>query len=809
MSMQKSMNKYIVVGSLVDYIPATEQIIVNDVLGVRKEVKKNSGHNVTVVGENTPLINKLVYIALEFGAKFLIRANKVYDFAGLLSGRYVSVQDLFKLLSFADEDILAQLATNLIFDHVKNRIPQHYHLEDVLEMFALNVQPSVCFEKIRSIFIELYEEHCSKVIQTIAPLTSDGINSCSISYSGDLTRFLKENDGLFVLNAAMAAGKTLHGLLPLFKSCIEKNIKVALITPTIALSRQLATGFDKSIHYSEHKNAKSLMKEMALICCVNSAVEKDYFFNFIKECDVILVDEWGECTNQLAEKMSDKKKLSLRAKLMRRLYSLLYKQKVVLADALFSNLSAKHIVDIVGRKLTIINSSDSAQKKRIAKLLSRNNHIDIAAQQAQESGCEVGFCDASQVLSNKFFTLGEAIKKVLNGKINLINANYLNSKHGATFFKDPLNVILKAVFSLFSPAISSGLNFPFERFTRVNLFASETISPIKLIQSAGRFRNASEIQVSFVERNTEYHSNRESIRYHEIVTTTTQDEFSDEYDSVINDVWANHVIEHIVQDKFLRQNYANNMLILMQYLGVEIVHATPDLTGEVSDKAVSKKLLDSLPLLTEGQYKAFRSVFYLLTSNQREQVRIYEVLSFYNLLRKPELHQEVLEFDRNGKSQNWIRNLKLLRDPVEQDCLSSEDKVKQLVAEKVLKTLGLNSETFEGIFGYAEIEQLDKCFRVGTVNLMGKHIPLKAIRNTVLGIGGKIQYSNMGAFSKRVLEQMFGLKQSQAGRDKSKHSGEYSYQVCPASVKQLNYFYELACRNLQSPDEIANRITAN
>ena len=245
----------------------------------------------------------------------------------------------------------------------------------------------------------------------------------------------------------------------------------------------------------------------------------------------------------------------------------------------------------------------------------------------------------------------------------------------------------------------------------------------------------------------------------------------------------------------------------MQHLGAEIVHAEFDSTGKVSDKALSQKLLNSLPLLTEGQYKEFRAVFDLLTPDQREQVRIYEVLSFYNVLHMPELHEEVLLFDQDGKSVNWIKTLKLLRDPVDQDSWSSENIIKQLVADQVLKTLGLNSETFKGFFGYAEIEQLDKSFRVGSVTLMGKRIPLKIIRNTVLGIGGKKTYVNMGAFSKRVLEQMFGLKQMQAGRDKSKDSGEYSYQVCPESVKQLNYFYDMAWRNVYSSDKIASHIT--
>lgn len=785
--MQKENSKYIVVGSAEVASSADDEIITVDIRDVESEIIRNISDEVILVGDNGLHMDRLALLAFEHGIKLQVNCHTTYDFSGSLEGGKANVKDLLKLLSLATENTLAKAATLLIFHKLKNRIPYRYDLKDVLLLLDIHASEQVCKQTIKEHFEYLYKMHADSIVQNIKPQPKDGLVQQHINYSIDLSTFLQENDGLFGLNAVMAAGKTLHGLLPVYKSCIAQGIRVMLITPTIALSKALALGFNESMHYSQHQNAKSLASSTGLICCINSAVEKDYFFEFAASCDVILVDEWEECVNQLTEKMSDSKKLSYRAMLTQRLYSLLNKKKVVLADALFSDLSAKHIIESTGRSLTLLDNTCKTKQEKKLTLYSRNQHIDLVISQAHKTQCEVGFSDAGQKLSNKYFELADAIKNGLNGNMNLITADYLKSNAGQAFFSDPLKTITDATFSLFSPAITSGSNFPFEQFTRINLFASETISPLKLIQSSGRFRNTKEIQASFNERNSKYHHQRSVVVSSELIETTTEDEYPFELEKIENDVWADRVIERIVQDKLLRQNYANNTLILFQALGIQIERCLE----ERSRSAIQNKkdyADDPLPVLSDEEYQKLLPIFGMLNFSQREQIRIYEALSFYNVLNQPDKHPQVLEFDNNGLSQERIKSLQNLRSSSGQKVYSSEDRIKLLVAQTVINSLRLDKNSFSGVYGYEEIDRLHDFFQNGTVILSGKPIKLKTIRNRFFGIDNK-KYKNMGAFSKRVLEKLFGLKQVRADRDKSKTSGEYSYMVTPESIRQLEQFY--------------------
>lgn len=788
--MRKENSKYIVVGSTEVACSVDDEIITVDIRDVESTIVRYINDDVILVGDNGLNIDRLALLAFEHGIKLQVNRHITYDFSGSFEGGKANVHDLLKLLSLATENTLAKAATLLIFHKLKNRIPYSYDLKDVLLLLDIHASEQVCKQVIKEKFESLYQKHVDSIIKNIKPQPKDGVVQKHVNYSLDLSLFLQENDGLFVLNADMAAGKTLHGLLPVYKTCVAQNIRVMLITPTIALSKALALGFNESMHYSLHKNAKSLAGSTGLICCINSAVEKDYFCEFAASCDVILVDEWEECVNQLTEKMSDSKKLSYRAMLTQRLYSLLNKKKVVLADALFSDLSTKHIIESTGRKVTLLDNTCKTKQEKKLTLYSRNQHIDLAISQAHKTQCEVGFSDAGQKLSNKYFELADAIKNGLNGNMNLITADYLKSNAGQAFFADPLKIISDATFSLFSPAITSGTNFPFEQFTRINLFASETISPLKLVQSSGRFRNTKVIQASFNERNSKYHHQRSVVVSSELIETTTEDEYPFELEKIENNVWAERVIERIVQDKLLRQNYANNTLILLQALGIQVERCLEE--RHSSTQKNNKDYTDNLlPVLSDEEYQQLLPIFGMLNFSQREQIRIYEALAFYNVLNQPDKHQQVLEFDNNGLSQERIKILHNLRRSNEQRVYSSEDRIKQLVSQTVLNSLQLDKNSFSGVYGYEEINKLHDFFQKGTVSLSGKTIKLKSIRNRFFGIDNK-QYKNMGAFSKRILENLFGLKQESANRDKSKSSGEYSYMVSPESIRQLECFYQQA-----------------
>lgn len=791
----KQINKYIVVGPIEITTAANDEIIATDIRDIKSTISQYPNCNIIVVAEDGQYLESLVLAAFESGTKFRLNNDIEYDFDKIFEPSESRGMNLLKLLSVANEPVLAGAVVKMLFNYLKNVIPHKYDLDAVLDFIRQHTHELVDNAMTVRIFRSLYEKHKKNVISTIKPSMHPNLISKAMSYSTELATYLKQNNGIFGLVAPMAAGKTVNGILPLFQACLrELKKRVVLITPTIALSKALAQGFDKSLHYQQYETVDNVDHLPGLICCVNSLVTKDNFFRYAKSCDVILVDEWGECLSQLTEHLFQDNKLSNRAALTEKLYSLLSKDKVVLADALLSDISARHILQSTNRELTLLKCSDTALTERTVTLYSRSMHIDTVINQTQASKCEVGFCDGGQKLSSAYFDLGKVVEDGLNGKVNLINADYLQSPEGLAFIKNPLKKIQEAMFTLFSPAITSGQHFPFEQFIRINQFACETISPLKLVQSSGRFRNASNIQMSFSERRAEYHNDHVAIRTMEVLGTTTVEEFAEEMGAVMGNPWAERIVERIAQDRLLRQHYANNSLILFEQLGTRIIRKDVS-KGKAAPKISKSEAIEyPLELLSDEMYQAMLTCLGLLNDKQRQQVKIYEALAFFNVLQMPAIHEQTLEFDQDGKGQMYVKNTRLIRGAETAIGLSSEDKLRQLVIRKTLDTLGIDAYTFTGAFGYPQIAKLETFFQSGRIKLMGSDIQMKHIRKSLFDIPNK-RYQNKGAFSKLLLDRLLGLKQIQARRDKSKSSGEYSYRVCPESANRLNYFYGLFAGN--------------
>lgn len=462
--------KYIVVGSTTISTPPDSELITTCIRDVKTTLCDHQNDSVVVVINGDLHRERLVLLAFEYGASIRINDQIEYDLKGIFDSKKNREQNLFTLYAKIEHQDLAITVVKLLFNALKNKIPSMYCKDDVLAFIRQSSHVNVYAEAMAELFSSLYEEERNRIICTIKPTPKPNLVLKSMSYQNELSAYLQTKDGISVLAARMAAGKTHCGILPLFRSCLDLNKKVMLITPTIALSKSLIQSFDNSLHYQQYEKSSDINHLPGLICCVNSAVSKDHFYQFAQSCDVIIIDEFEECVGQLTERLYQDNKLSNRAKLTRKLYSLLTKEKVVLADALFSDMSARHIIKATGQEITVINCSDSHSPERTLTLLNRDEHVDLAISQAQETRCEVGFSDGGQKLSNTYFELGQAVENGLCGTVNLINADYIQSQKGEAFFQNPLEKMKEAMFSLFSPAITSGQHFPFEEFKRVACF---------------------------------------------------------------------------------------------------------------------------------------------------------------------------------------------------------------------------------------------------------------------------------------------------------------------------------------------------
>jgi hypothetical protein len=143
------------------------------------------------------------------------------------------------------------------------------------------------------------------------------------------------------------------------------------------------------------------------------------------------------------------------------------------------------------------------------------------------------------------------------------------------------------------------------------------------------------------------------------------------------------------------------------------------------------------------------------------------------------------------KSRQWLHNLKLCRNLRENQTLTSEQRIKQKVFVKVMEILGLDIITLECSYDYDNIIELEDYLLHGEVELYGKSFKLQDINVQCFGFIDK-EAINKATVPSGFLKKHFGLSHEQTERDKSKKSGQYSYQICQSSAENINELYKLA-----------------
>ena len=802
MSTQIIQNTYITTGSCIMQTDEHSQLVYSPVVEFDETIKAHQGSNVILIAATAREPYKMIEKAYKRGIKVYFEADLIYDFNTLWDKKLDREQNLIKLLSIAREPVFLEVAVNILFTYLKHKIPLKMDLETVIALIIENVSASLNSANAITHFKSLYSKHLNEVRQFIAPdLNHPKIKVVPLSYQKELSDYLIHHDGLFVLNEPMAAGKTTHGIIPLFEHCANQAKEQALlIAPNIALTRSLQAIIIENDNVSPHDYqhyldvllSEPLNTEASLICCVNSATSKDKFMQQGHGCQTVLIDEIQTCLNVFSQRLIGEKKLSQSGKAMKHFFTLLNKPKVLIADALINELTMQHIIEQTGREVIILTNTDALpQLQKEVHLYEREEHIEQIITQASETRCEVGFCDGGQKLSTAYFDIAKVIENALKGEIKTVNADFLKTKEGGAFLQNPLSAINKAMFTLFSPAVTAGQNFPFEQFERTNILAHETISPSQLLQSTGRFRHAHLIQLSFVGAYRGPHHDADFIRKLEVWETTQFSEFADELEYVENDVFCQYIVERMVDENKLRQHYENNTLILFEHLGVNLVRKSHDVvTLPIPSKPTPFEHSTDIRPISRPKYQQLKQKSLFLTDEEKEQIYVFELFDFFNVLDKPELYHDVLAFDKTGKAREWITHLHLCRSSHQNKDMNTSLKLKQMVCLRVLRTLGIDSETLEGVYGYKDINKMEKFLRQGEIRLYGKALKMRRIKKALFNISHTQKPSvNKGAFAKAILGKLFGFEHEIAGRNDLISQGVYSYKITRSSKQKNNNYY--------------------
>jgi hypothetical protein len=768
---------------------ANDDIYCEDTTSLKYQLK-NSTQKIIYIASVIRLATT-IELAFKHQAVVYINPELKYDLSNQYEKGKSNLKNSLKLLKLAHEPVMLNVAITRVAKYLKHQIPFKMPLESALNLIEQSINPLLDVKAALLQFTACYEQHRKQTRKFIAPADNEKIKRIKLSYQHELLDFLIKTDGIFFLTSGMGSGKSIC-IKDLFEYlCLVLGINPTLLTPDIALSKQILSEGDIR-HYLNNKKNKSIAALSGLVCCVNSATTNDKFFEYAKSSEVLLVEEIEECLLALTQDLIKSGSLSDRAKATSRFFSLFHKNKIICADALLSNLTALEIIKETGKNIYLIETTDKLKSpKKTIKLMKRDAHIERVINQVNDYTTEIGFSDGAQKESNYFFKLHDVIRSKTNKLTKIINATFIKSKDGFKFLSNVAEFLAKFNYIQISPVLTSGMHFLIDSITRVNLFASQTILPTQLLQSSGRFRFAELLQISFSEIHRKYPEDNESIIMDEVVNNSDDTDFYQEFVSLVDCPHAKRVVERIRHNNLMRLNYENNTLILFELLGGEIHREDQENTAEIYISKSSPQELLALKTLTQVEYQNLQYQWDDLDKIERDQCLKYETLKFYNVLNNPERQQQVLDFDTRTKSRQWLQNLKLCRDLRENQTLTSEQRIKQKVFLKVMEILGVDIITLKGSYDYDNIIELENYLLNGEVELHGKLFKLQDINAECFGFIDEVR-TNKATIPSGILKKHFGLSHKKHGRDKNNDVGQYIYQICPSSSENLNELYKLA-----------------
>ncbi|WP_418608686.1 hypothetical protein ACNSN2_05105 [Pseudoalteromonas sp. US3C1013] len=745
-------------------------------------------------------LKHVVKLAFKHQCVLYINKNTKYDFSNKYDSKQSKLENALILLSLAEEPILLNCAVDIVSDILKHHIPFKMSLCDAQRRLEQNINPNLDVKKALSQFSKKYQRHRKYIKKYIEPDANNNIKVVKLSYQFELLDYLKSHKGIFVLKSGMGSGKSKYGVSAYFEYlCRNSEYKPTILTPDIALSKQIVAEQDPR-HYQSKNLPKNMTSLSGLVCCVNSATTNDKFFEYIKESSqVIFLEEFEESTLALTQQLIKTGKLSERGEAMARFFELLNKDKVIIADALFSDLSAKQVIEETNKNITIIENTDPVlTPKRSVTVMSRNVHFKQLINNIDEGSTEITFSDQGQKYSSKFFQSRDIVKTNAEKKRNsevrtlIINSAFLKSKEGQVLINDFENRINEYDYIQISPSLTSGLNFDFKEITRVNLLAAKTILPTQLIQSSGRFRRVFEILLSFSQSQGIYHRDAEAIKFQELIETVNEDEYSDEVSVINNNPDVERVISRIQHNNFMRYHYENNSLIMLEHLGVEVKYDSQTKLVEKYQTNVTVDKLMTVKTLQANEYSHLKHQWEGLDEGQRNQLRKYETLTYFNVLNCEGLYRRVLEFDKFSTGRFKLNNIYLCRTNKSEKKLTALQRIKQKVFRKILDILKIDIHTFSGQYYKSEILELEKFIAHGTIELDNSVIDIQSIDKSIFKFKSAT-YEKKGSLVSDILKNNFGLEQI-SNRSRIQGKRVWRYEICPLSIKNIEELYLLVYR---------------
>lgn len=796
----------------------TEQLLVeqfrfDELVELKRFFNRHKHATLHVLNDNNRVINAAANTAFKCGVHLVVnqRRYRFNDDNTHLNNRQITIE------------LIKQAKDFVFFKAVQSKLINMMLLES-----PLYYSEQQAIDSVKSIFqIDSYVSHremghrINKKVNTVEHLQAEfdkrremaksfisisprsSLIYTNLDFEKHLIEYVLENDGLFVLNDKIGSGKTKH-LLQLFEYFSDSGLKPIFVTPFVALTKKI---IDDDRNYRSDKAKRDVDSLPGLATCIDSISAKRQFDGIRESSQITIVDEYEECINSFTQSARMGQTLTSRYQALAKFVKLLNKPKVILADALFCDLSIEQLQKLTNKKIHILSNSATPKypAKKIHVLDDKQHLFNLI--EARKSGESMAiFNDASQQKFNKFKSVFEAITEGENNIGYCANAKFLRSKSGQEYLRNIDQELIEKKVHQFSPSITSGHSFEQVEMDSVNIFSNKTILPTQIIQSTGRFRLNYKVYLSFYKPNipVDFEVSHQAIK-DELIKEELYKNSSAEEEELQNNLYVDVIVQRVRQQRLMTKNYCANTLLMLEHLGCTITYGSNfDEHKELAKKRLSNAeaalseqylLINLEEPVSEHKYLKLLSNSHWNTEEQEQLIYTYELINHYQLHSHPMLIEEVLAFDSFGQGRQHISNIELIKSNIE--FKEIELAYKKLVLGKLAKITGLlESDTPEWTSHDA----------VSFVNWLAEEklvlnailVPIARYFEVVFNYT-KISKPQPASTIKALLEKEFGLQVVKKKETKS-INGERPYRF---SIKHADLDKLRAGKKLTSNDQIA------
>ena len=312
---------------------------------------------------NKELVLSVAQIAFKFCLKFQINGFE-YDFEKVGQSGLKDFKEFLVLIDQAKDFFFFETVLNNLVLSLSRYVPVLFNEQKAIEIvsaaFSFNHQIPLqnknetikAKEYAIRYITQFFVARKSKVKKYISAEESKNVIRVELDFKSELISFIANNPGVIVLDGYVGSGKTKDGIIPCFDYFCGVKQKPILITPYIALTQKLVND-DRNYKVAQEKNI--LSQQPGIASCVDTVTTKRAFIEYIEMSNVALIDEYEECINAFTQNSRISGSLSSRVLAIKEFFKLLNKPQVIIADALFSDLSAKQIVRMTGKKVFLLN----------------------------------------------------------------------------------------------------------------------------------------------------------------------------------------------------------------------------------------------------------------------------------------------------------------------------------------------------------------------------------------------------------------------------------------------------------------------